>query len=104
MRCIRCDIFFFKHKTAYEMRISDGSSDVCSSDLRQRAAAEVAAEMAYLKQRFGPDHVWMADDIFGFRVDWLAEFARHLEALDARVPFTIQIRANRSEQRRVGKE
>src|SRR3546814_10853375 len=26
-------IFFFKHKAAYEMRISDGSSDVCSSDL-----------------------------------------------------------------------
>src|SRR3546814_10169881 len=26
-------IFFFKQKTAYEMRISDGSSDVCSSDL-----------------------------------------------------------------------
>src|SRR3546814_2628256 len=25
--------FFFKEKTAYEMRISDGSSDVCSSDL-----------------------------------------------------------------------
>src|SRR3546814_4557262 len=30
--------FFFKQKTAYEMRISDWSSDVCSSDLRQRAA------------------------------------------------------------------
>src|SRR3546814_7998799 len=27
-------IFFFKQKTAYEMRISDWSSDVCSSDLR----------------------------------------------------------------------
>src|SRR3546814_5649734 len=27
--------FFFKQKTAYEMRISDWSSDVCSSDLRQ---------------------------------------------------------------------
>src|SRR3546814_4697435 len=27
------DIFFFKQKTAYEMRISDWSSDVCSSDL-----------------------------------------------------------------------
>src|SRR3546814_4008452 len=27
-------VFFFKHKTAYEMRISDGSSDVCSSDLQ----------------------------------------------------------------------
>src|SRR3546814_10898973 len=27
-------IFFFKQKTAYEMRISDWSSDVCSSDLK----------------------------------------------------------------------
>src|SRR3546814_10307853 len=30
--CVR--VFFFKQKTAYEMRISDWSSDVCSSDLR----------------------------------------------------------------------
>src|SRR3546814_3519945 len=29
--------FFFKQKTAYEMRISDWSSDVCSSDLRRPA-------------------------------------------------------------------
>src|SRR3546814_8496847 len=29
-----CIVFFFKQKTAYEMRISDWSSDVCSSDLR----------------------------------------------------------------------
>src|SRR3546814_2138610 len=29
--------FFFKQKTAYEMRISDWSSDVCSSDLRLEA-------------------------------------------------------------------
>src|SRR3546814_5018938 len=28
--------FFFKQKTAYEMRISDWSSDVCSSDLDER--------------------------------------------------------------------
>src|SRR3546814_7540755 len=28
-----CFLFFFKQKTAYEMRISDWSSDVCSSDL-----------------------------------------------------------------------
>src|SRR3546814_5848158 len=31
--CILC--FFFKQKTAYEMRISDWSSDVCSSDLKE---------------------------------------------------------------------
>src|SRR3546814_3115674 len=37
-------VFFFKQKTAYEMRISDWSSDVCSSDLidvRGRAAGDV---------------------------------------------------------------
>src|SRR3546814_5220009 len=35
-----CFIFFvFKQKTAYEMRISDWSSDVCSSDLRCRRPA-----------------------------------------------------------------
>src|SRR3546814_7949395 len=31
--CFFCYVFFFKQKTAYEMRISDWSSDVCSSDL-----------------------------------------------------------------------
>src|SRR3546814_2060853 len=30
-----CVVFFFKQKTAYEMRISDWSSDVCSSDLEE---------------------------------------------------------------------
>src|SRR3546814_3640796 len=30
-------LFFFKQKTAYELRISDWSSDVCSSDLGRRA-------------------------------------------------------------------
>src|SRR3546814_5814777 len=44
-----CLVFFFKQKTAYEMRISDWSSDVCSSDLRhagqfdERAARDLAA-------------------------------------------------------------
>src|SRR3546814_7636846 len=32
-------VFFFKQKTAYEMRISDWSSDVCSSDLITSPAA-----------------------------------------------------------------
>src|SRR3546814_1181980 len=38
-----CCVFFFKQKTAYDVRISDWSSDVCSSDLhdRQRRLAGV---------------------------------------------------------------
>src|SRR3546814_7754579 len=35
-----CYIVFFKQKTAYEMRISDWSSDVCSSDLDHRIEKE----------------------------------------------------------------
>src|SRR3546814_1565623 len=35
-------VFVFKQKTAYEMRISDWSSDVCSSDLRPAAHAHQA--------------------------------------------------------------
>src|SRR3546814_1535451 len=35
--------FFFKQKTAYEMRISDWSSDVCSSDLRAEHGGGAAA-------------------------------------------------------------
>src|SRR3546814_6205311 len=37
-----CVFFFFKQKTAYEMRISDWSSDVCSSDLTPRGAPGAA--------------------------------------------------------------
>src|SRR3546814_8174510 len=39
----RC-FFFFKQKTAYEMRISDWSSDVCSSDL-DRGGLSVAGQL-----------------------------------------------------------
>src|SRR3546814_6322241 len=41
--CVGFLFFFFKKKTAYEMRISDWSSDVCSSDLSyQPTAVEVS--------------------------------------------------------------
>src|SRR3546814_5856055 len=51
--------FFFKQKTAYEMRISDWSSDVCSSDLFEKTVhlglnfllAELGEEA--LAERFG---------------------------------------------------
>src|SRR3546814_2977596 len=55
--CLSCVIhglsfFFFKQKTAYEMRISDWSSDVCSSDLRQ-GAPNVGIEVNVGAQRLG---------------------------------------------------
>src|SRR3546814_20125927 len=45
--CVDCRFFFFMQKTAYELRISDWSSDVCSSDLH------LVADLAALGQRIG---------------------------------------------------
>src|SRR3546814_5608568 len=52
--------FFFKQKTAYEMRISDWSSDVCSSDLNGRAIGAgcrvgIAEELHEAAERNGAD-------------------------------------------------
>jgi anaerobic magnesium-protoporphyrin IX monomethyl ester cyclase len=67
---------------------------IWGSQYLQRGAADVAAEMTQLKRQFAPDHIWFADDIFGFRADWVAEFARAVHAADGAVPFTIQTRAD----------
>src|SRR3546814_17187576 len=40
-------VFFFKQKTAYEMRISDWSSDVCSSDLRAGQVDQVIVALPW---------------------------------------------------------
>src|SRR3546814_1259360 len=51
--------FFFKQKTAYEMRISDWSSDVCSSDLRKRDIGVLHKSL----QRHGYDAVQLHGDM-----------------------------------------
>src|SRR3546814_5225794 len=46
-------IFFFKQKTAYEMRISDWSSDVCSSDLQELVGVAVLGVDLDLRREVG---------------------------------------------------
>src|SRR3546814_4296261 len=50
--CVFC-VFFFKQKTAYDMRISDWSSDVCSSDLREHQRQGDVVLFRLLDQRVG---------------------------------------------------
>src|SRR3546814_1045555 len=69
--------FFFKQKTAYEMRISDWSSDVCSSDLN------------------GITKNWVSLDQIDPDMPRAASSERGTEA---------NSRRQRSEERRVGKE
>src|SRR3546814_2646056 len=87
-------LFFFKQKTAYEMRISDWSSDVCSSDL-ERAAVAKAHHLA--PQRRSPPPL----DEAAVAHHQATLDAPHLDqhALHARNPAV-----DRSEERRVGKE
>src|SRR3546814_4980129 len=54
-------IFFFKQKTAYEMRISDWSSDVCSSDLKTHIA-ETPVEL-YQRLTEGSERLPILDDV-----------------------------------------
>src|SRR3546814_10230478 len=98
--------FFFKQKTAYEMRISDWSSDVCSSDL----AAWMGYTRALQLQAIEIDEI----DVFSWgcelkianralrvsTVDIFEEFAPWQTALGDPDPFAWR----RSEERRVGKE
>src|SRR3546814_5669128 len=81
--------FFFKQKTAYEMRISDWSSDVCSSDLLESDGEGLQPALP------GPGE--QRDDQAGIqaaREQDADRHTRHHAALDGL----------RSEERRVGKE
>jgi anaerobic magnesium-protoporphyrin IX monomethyl ester cyclase len=59
-----------------------------------RPAVDVAEEMCLLKNQYGAEHLWFADDIFGLNRHWLQEFAAAVESLDAAVPFKVQARAD----------
>src|SRR3546814_3516962 len=59
-------VFFFKQKTAYEMRISDWSSDVCSSDLTRRYNANVlgSKKLFELCRKYGVGQVLVHSTYF----------------------------------------
>src|SRR3546814_12479832 len=90
-----CWFFFFKQKTAYEMRISDWSSDVCSSDLLHGCCAVRGHDICGKRRN---------------RFDERTAPAANPCSPAARVPCfgaahaLLRIKNKRSEERRVGKE
>src|SRR3546814_3993060 len=87
--------FFFKQKTAYEMRISDWSSDVCSSDLAIRRVGRgerSPSQNSWPASKRRPSRNW-ADE----------EDATRGDSGRRDHPATIRP-GDRSEERRVGKE
>src|SRR3546814_4945945 len=70
--------FFFKQKTAYEMRISDWSSDVCSSDLPHPDLARLLLEESGYVAMLQADRSAEATG----RLENLNEFARAMEEFE----------------------
>src|SRR3546814_4346095 len=86
-------VFFFKQKTAYEMRISDWSSDVCSSDLIQRTG--IGLGYLALQHRLV--------EALPHRVIGLPR-GIHVALEDHELILNVRHADHRSEERRVGKE
>src|SRR3546814_2342434 len=97
-----CVFFFFKQKTAYEMRISDWSSDVCSSDLIIEWLAEKSDP-----RRFWPEDPAARAMARSIAAEMHSSYAALRQEcmmnLRRRLP-TPSLSAARSEERRVGKE
>src|SRR3546814_6630169 len=94
--CLLLVFFFFKQKTAYEMRISDWSSDVCSSDLDADAITSFAQAPDILFGKLNDRIVLTPHE---------GEFARLFPDLaDGARGKLERVRAATSEEGRVGKE
>ncbi len=59
-----------------------------------RSPENIAAEMKWLKEKFHPDHIWFADDIFGLKPGWLPRFAEAVKSQNAGIPFKALSRAD----------
>lgn len=52
-----------------------------------RSPENVVAEMKFVKEQIGPDHLWITDDIFGLKPGWVARFAELVQKEEAMIPF-----------------
>jgi len=59
-----------------------------------RTPESVIEEIAWLKRTFQPDHLWIADDIFGLKPGWIERFAALAEQRHAVIPFKCLLRAD----------
>src|SRR3546814_1613814 len=89
--------FFFKQKTAYEMRISDWSSDVCYSDLAKRQNLLFSATFSDEIRTLAKGVLHNADEVSVARRNTASELVEQSVLLVAK-------EHKRSEERRVGKE
>jgi radical SAM superfamily enzyme YgiQ (UPF0313 family) len=71
------------------------SHSVYGHSHRRRAPASVADEVEWILDRYRPDMLWMADDVFTIHHGWLAAYAHEIECRRIRIPFECITRADR---------
>jgi len=59
-----------------------------------RSPESVASEMLDLRETFGADFLWFADDLFGIQNDWVQDLAKQVECRSAAIPFKMQSRVD----------
>ncbi len=59
-----------------------------------RRPENVVAEMRTLKEKYQPDHIEFADDIFGLKPGWIDQFADLVHAQNCQIPFKCLLRAD----------
>jgi radical SAM superfamily enzyme YgiQ (UPF0313 family) len=62
---------------------------------RRRSPADVAAEVEWILERYHPDMLWMADDVFTIHHGWIRDYLRELGQRGIRIPFECITRADR---------
>ena len=68
---------------------------------RRRSPADCAAEVAHIVERYGPEQVWYADDVFTISHKWLFEYAAELKQRGLRLPFETISRADKMRKEEV---
>jgi radical SAM superfamily enzyme YgiQ (UPF0313 family) len=71
------------------------SRSVFGSTHRRRSPQNVADEVEALVDRYRPDRLWYADDVFAIHRAWTLEYARELQSRRLRLPFECISRAER---------
>jgi radical SAM superfamily enzyme YgiQ (UPF0313 family) len=71
------------------------SHSVYGNTHRRRTPEDAADELLWIKERYNPDLIWYADDVFAINHRWLYRYAEALKARGVRIPFECISRADR---------
>jgi anaerobic magnesium-protoporphyrin IX monomethyl ester cyclase len=75
------------------------SHSVYGKTHRRRSPASIAEEIAWIRERYEPEMLWIADDVFTIHPGWIAQYASEMRQRDLRIPFECITRADRMNEK-----